>query len=696
MPDNKRSRFRLLMQLGCVGICAILAFWAQGKVCVYWLPNEGSIQNAEWLTPNLIRFNESRIIDWRLGRAWLDPCPNIVRFALPHDSRYFVEVHVLVGAEDFFTSNLTGTNRFPVLYRDAQTSQVQQQFSLEIESSLQPIDAKRCYIVPSMNAISDHIVIIEFPESGPRMRRIQLPSTTEVLRRRGFRLLDEDRLLSWYYDEEVRSDLQAAKWTPVWKMELFRIDGDDATRINDWQSSSIEYLYTDTNHITTVKPGNTTIEVRNRDGEIERVLEKSWPWLVPPNGDDEEEEPPAKFSNQGYIAWASEATASPKYWDAVTLQPLLADRPYERIRHYHQSSGRIVTLLDQSLEVSWRDMDQPPKSIPLSSSMEPNLLSVNDSLLVACQPYDSLLFQIVDLNSGTVSDFDYRPRRTFWIWTTALLAFFACGLWCWLSWQQKWPVGLDWCVLASGLFSLHLYSAWLLRASIVELESLHWSAVTIAGILLSSWWLIFGFRSIAFRLAVHLALFASLSFGLTHLDLGFVDSTLLLFSGFAPIIFLILGLGMFRLQYPPGSSNPPSSRTRIIDLLFLTAALAAILARIRGLISPEQGGLSGISEIWSEMESVGLEMWEFGLLTVVCLGLSVIVLTQWSSRRFWVSLAIHAVVFVTLLGMWWYVRYNEVYSSVMLIVLSFAFLMFLFRIRGWRFVWRWKAINASR
>jgi hypothetical protein len=671
-----------------VALLAILTFWAQSNVCVYWLPNEVGIPSAQWQTPNLIRFNDSRIIDWRSGRAWLDPRPKTVRFKLTPDSRYYVEVNALVDPEDFFTLNLTGKNPFQVTYRDARTSQVLQQFSLEIESSLQPIDSKRCYIVPSMNAISDHIDIVEFPESGPKTRRIKLPSPTEVLRRRGFRLLGEDRLLSWYYDEAMGSNV-----APVWRMQLLRIEGDDVTLINDWQSSSIEYLYTDTNHITTVKPGNTTIEVRNREGEIERVLEKSWPWLVPAKS---AAEPSTDFMDQGYIAWGSELTAPPKYWDAVTLQPLLADRPSEMIRHYDQPSGRIVSGEGYVLEVSWRDIDQPIQTIPLRSPLFGTSFDVTGSSLVTCQDDDVLQFSIVDLERGTVSDFDYRPRRSFWICTTALFACLACVGWCWVSRQQRWPVGWDWCVLASGVFLLHLYSAWILGETIAELESFHWSEVTMAGMLLSSWWLIFGYRSIAFRLAFHLALFATLSFGLHYLDLGMVDPTLLLFFGLAPILFLILGLALFRLRYPP-DSNPPSNRTRILDLLFLTAALAAILARIRVLISPEQGGLSELSVIWSEMESIGLALWEFGLLTVMCLVLSLAVLMQWSSRRSWVSLVINVTLFSFVFAMTWYcMQLRELLPFMLLVEGTFAFLMVLFRIRGWRFVWRFQRSNARR
>jgi hypothetical protein len=187
-----------------------------------------------------------------------------------------------------------------------------------------------------------------------------------------------------------------------------------------------------------------------------------------------------------------------------------------------------------------------------------------------------------------------------------------------------------------------------------------------------------------------------LSFGLNQLDLAVVDSTLMLFLALAPILFLIFGLGLLRLRYP-ADLNLPSSRTRILDLLLLTAALAAILARIRVLISPEQGGLSQLSVIWSEMESIGLALWEFGLLTVMCLVLSLSVLTQWSSRRSWVSLVINVALFSVVFAMTWYcMQLRELLPIVLLVEGTFAFLMVLFRIRGWRYEWRWKSINPSR
>jgi hypothetical protein len=65
MAIKKDARLRWLVPLGCVSLLVILTFWAQSKVCVYWLPNMNSVQNALWLTANLIQFNDSRIIDWR-------------------------------------------------------------------------------------------------------------------------------------------------------------------------------------------------------------------------------------------------------------------------------------------------------------------------------------------------------------------------------------------------------------------------------------------------------------------------------------------------------------------------------------------------------------------------------------------------------------------------------------------------------
>jgi hypothetical protein len=502
MAIRKDSRLRLILPLGCLAFLTILTFWAQGKVCIYWQPIDAVFPRVEWETPDRIRFDGVRIVEWSSGAAWLDPLSDTVSFTLTPSPNYRVRVDNLVDPNDLFTTNLTGTSQLQLTYRDAHTGRVQQRFSLEVDNSLWPVDSKRCCIVPSMGTIMSDVDIVEFPETGPEVRRIHLPPLPQEVPRKTYRFLGDDRLLRCSHYRPLMNSSEASPAVEVSRVELFQIRGDEGTPVAQWDALKSYDMYADADHVTSIHPSGTKFEVRNRDGEIVRVLEKSWPWLDSPKGEDA---PTFYFLTQGYIRWSSEASPEPKYWDAVTLQPLLQDGSSRKMRHYEQATGRIISSKDQSIEVSWRDMDQPARSISLGSSLEAMSIAVRESLLVASRDSDSLQFQIVDLDRGTVSDFDYRPRRVFWISAFALSAFLACGGWLWLSWQQKWPVGWDWFVMASGVFLLHLYSAQLLGTSIVELESFHWSAVTMAGMLLSSWWLIFGYRSIAFRLALHLA-----------------------------------------------------------------------------------------------------------------------------------------------------------------------------------------------
>ncbi len=667
-------------------LCTVAALWLQYQVCVYWLPDDSRLSPTTWANADRIRFGNMRIVDWRTGRAWLDPpeTRGEKRMVFPSPS---------LRVDVWPTSNyLTSPRSYRVTYKDATSDSVLQHFELSADGSLNPIGLKSLFVSDYFDSYPDQIERIDFLVTGPRKWKITLPPPPPGSSLSAFQFLwlSPTRLVRACELLSTSGTMPTSNGALPWRLELFQIEAATASKIASWQCPSDMNVHVEADFVTSLSTDSTQLEVRDQNGLL--LSSHPVPWKAGWKPGDTIQHS-VRFADLGFLLVTDTTTDQRTYFDSVTLQRLPLKDGVSWIQDYDRLTGRVVATSNQHVEVSWRDNDYPPLAVELSPAFDGVEVATKGSRIVAANRGDTLRFLVIDTDKQTQQHFDLRLRRLWAIAAMVLVFFLGCATWIWSSSRWRCPVWLDLLVLGGAIVGLHGYSAAVMGCSMDELTGNHWFAVPIAWLSVSSLWLVHGERSSVFRLSVHLIVITLLLMMTAGLDFGSNDfyTEILLMASIFPAVYLLYGVALVRGLHA-SDRIAPSQSLRITDLLFLMAALSVFLVSLQWV--REFDGVSLIFEELMHLLSLNRHLIWIAIATA-CFGVSQAILAPYRRARIGWILGHFSIVLLVLPSsvIAWHYAYEPIVQSDWIPfgipILGHAVSMLLFHWHGWTYRWRW-------
>jgi hypothetical protein len=684
------------------GLLALLAI--QYQVCLYWRLEIRRVPSVALDDERHIRFDGRRVVDWTTGSTWLDSSnPSESSFIIQHSDSLRVEVR------RSRQRLLNDRGNYSVVYRDIASNHIKERYEFQVDRPLKRVGERGLVSNAEEIGIPGWIERVEFGSDGPIVRRVNLPATTsgesfaqlfwldEFHVARGASHANTSRGLSQILTQQ---NMGPTGNVPM-QWQIFRIDGDDATSIANWQTEWCDYetAYVEGDRIITRSLDRTCLEIRNIRGEVVKSIPLPWDKDGGPLNSTLSS---IGLDTRGFLIRRSQLPGSSNfglpsfretYYDLLTLAPLSVP-PMMKIQYYDRPSGGIVARSDKELSITWRDGDRPPFHLPLSFPAE--AVAAGKTLVIA-DTADPMRFQVFDLHTREFKQFDWRNRRTF----ACIALFGAWAIWCcvWLihSYRHQWPIWLDLIVVGGVVMLLYLFSAWLLCVSHSSTPAL--LAIPVLWCIASSMWLIFGYESWPQRIAVHLATICVSQLAIIEFDMPIATRLESVFIGVITPIALLLAKGL--TQFFQANSARQSSRLQIIDLLWLTVSISAVLLLYRLLAKRYN--------VWRIAEELTYIPWQYvGVVYGSMLGaILLLYLVTLGPRQHWVAViggTVAAAAFFTgtemairfFMGVW-----PDRLHTIMLLLWSCIFVavwfcMMLFRSRGWRYRWRWASVKQER